>query len=170
MDTLEAVFTRRSARKFNAEKISQENIETLLKAAMSAPSARNEQPWQFLVVTERKLLDKIPTIHEHAQMCLQAQLAIIPCADLSFYKYTDTFWVQDMAAATQNILVTARALGLGAVWVGVYPDEQRVQAVSKLFALAAKITPFNIIPIGYTDVPQKEADRFQNNRIHYNKW
>lgn len=170
MNALETIFTRRSVRKFNNKEISQENIETLLKAAMSAPSARNEQPWQFLVITDRKILDKIPTVHEYAQMCLQAHAAIITCADLSTYKYDDTFWVQDMAAATQNILLAARALELGAVWTGVYPNEQRINAVSKLFELPPKLIPFSIIPIGHTDVLQKEADRFQNDKIHYNKW
>ena len=170
MNTLETIFTRRSVRKFNNKEISQENIETLLKAAMSAPSARNEQPWQFLVINDRKILDKIPSVHEYAQMCLQAQAAIITCANLSAYKYDDTFWVQDMSAATQNILLAVRALDLGAVWVGVYPNEQRINAVSKLFELPAKVIPFSIIPIGYTDALQKEVDRFQNDKVHYNKW
>lgn len=170
MNALEAIFTRRSVRKFNHQEISQENIETLLKAAMSAPSAHNQQPWQFLVINDRKILDKIPTVHEYAQMCLQAQAAVITCVDLNSYKYDDPFWVQDMAAATQNILLATRALKLGAVWVGVYPNEQRIKAISKLFELPPKVIPFNIIPIGHTDVLQNEVDRFRKEKVHYNKW
>jgi len=168
MDFLDVVFTRRSIRKFNSQKVSDENIETILKAAMSAPSAHNEQPWEFLVITERVVLDQISKIHPYAQMCLQSPLVIVPCIDLS-NEYKD-FWVQDMSAATQNILLCARALNLGAVWVGVYPNEHIINDIKRLFKLPEEIIPFNIIPIGYTDVPQKAVERYNLDKIHKNKW
>lgn len=168
MDFLDVIFTRRSVRKFNSKQVSAENIETLLRAAMSAPSAHDERPWQFLVITEREILDQIAKGHPYATMCLQAPLAIIPCVDLS--AKNDIFWVQDMAAAVQNILLTARALNLGAVWLGVYPKEQIVTKVQKILQLPEGIIPFNIIPIGYSDVTQSKVDRYSVDKIHNNKW
>ncbi len=170
MDALEVIFTRRSARRFSAQKVSDEDIETLLKAAMNAPSARNEQPWHFLVVTERELLDKLAVVHPHAKMCIQAQAAIIPCVNPSSYTNDAPYWVQDLSAATENILLAARALNLGAVWVGVYPREGRIKDLQELFNLPQGIIPFCIIPIGYTDVKQEAVDRYQKDRVRYNKW
>lgn len=170
MDLLDAIFTRRSVRRFGTEKVSAADIEVILQAAMNAPSAHNEQPWQFLVLTERELLDQISKVHPYAKMCLEAPLAIVPCIDLSTHDYSDSFWVQDMSAATQNMLLTARALGLGAVWLGVYPNEKIVGAIKKLFQLPEKVVPLNIIPIGHTDVAQNKVDRFDVNKVHYNKW
>lgn len=171
MDALKAIMTRRSARKFDIKKpIPKDVVEKILHAAMSAPSAVNEQPWHFLVIDDRNLLDKIPTAHPHAAMCLEAPLAIILCIDTAQEKYRD-FWVQDMAAATQNILLASRDLELGAVWTGVYPNDERIQAVQKLFVLPSTVIPFAIIPIGYTDVAQREApERIKKERIHHNKW
>jgi nitroreductase len=168
MDPLDVIFTRRSVRKFGSEKVSAEDIDMILKAAMNAPSAHNEQPWQFLVITERAVLDQIAKVHPYAQMCLQAPLAIIPCIDLSA-KY-DVFWSQDMSAAVQNILLTVKALNLGAVWLGVYPHEKIVKDIKRMFALPGEVIPFNIIPIGHTDVSQGRVDRYSVNKVHYNKW
>jgi nitroreductase len=169
MDTFEAIFTRRSVRRFSDKPVSKEIIDQLLRAATSAPSAGNEQPWHFLILTERKWIDKIPTIHPYAQMCLQAPLVILPCADLELKQY-EGYWIQDMAAATQNILLSVRALNLGAVWVGLYPSEERVQSLKKLFKLPGNVVPFCIIPIGYTDVKQTAVDRYQEEKVHFNKW
>jgi nitroreductase len=170
MDLLDAIFTRRSVRRFDSKEVSAQDIEVMLQAAMSAPSAHNEQPWQFLVITERELLDQISKVHPYAKMCLETPLAIIPCIDLSSHENSDGFWVQDMSAATQNILLTARSLGLGAVWLGVYPNEKIVRAIKKLFQLPEKVMPLNIIPIGHTDVVQSKVDRFDAKKVHYNKW
>lgn len=170
MDALNVILTRRSVRKFTAQPVSDESIESILRAAMSAPSATNEQPWQFLVINQRGLLDKILTVHPYAAMCAEAAAAIIPCVDFTSEKYKD-FWPQDMSAATQNILLAARALGLGAVWVGVYPNNERILGIQQLFNLPEQVTPFSIIPIGYSNVPQVEAkERFKKERIHYNEW
>lgn len=169
MDTLEAIATRRSVRQFNKDKpVEQEKIAQILKAAMSAPSARNEQAWHFIVIDQRKLLDELPNLHPYADMCLQAPLAIICCADISIPK-DEKFWAQDLSAASQNILLAARALDLGSVWLGVYPQKDRIEDIQKRFNLPKNIIPFNIIPIGYSGVKQKAADRFQENRIHYNE-
>lgn len=169
MDTLETIFTRRSIRKFTNKAVDPKLIETLLQAAMSAPSANNQQAWRFIVINDRNVLNEIPKYHPSSQMCLEAQAAIVTCIDPSLEK-SKGWVVQDLAAATQNILLAARALGLGAVWLGVYPREDRVSGVKKLFALPENIIPFSIIPIGYTDIEQNSIDRFDSTRIHYNKW
>lgn len=171
METLKAIMTRRSVRRFVVNKpVPSASVDKILKAAMSAPSAVNEQPWQFLVIDDRNILDKIPTVHPHAQMCLQSPLAIMLCVDMTLGNYRD-YWVQDMSASAQNILLAAHDLGLGAVWVGVYTDDVRVNALQRLFVLPEHVIPFAIVPIGYSSVVQGEApERMKKERIHYNKW
>lgn len=170
MEALKAILTRRSVRSFTSQIIDDSTIETILQAAMSAPSAVNEQPWHFLVIRDRKILDKIPEVHQHSMMCMQAPLAIVPCIDTAQEKYRD-YWVQDMAAATQNILLAVRALGLGAVWLGVYPNKERNHGLRKLFNLPESVIPFCIIPIGATTAQQTEApERFNKDRIHFDRW
>jgi nitroreductase len=170
MEALKAILTRRSVRRFSDKPVSQENLETILRAAMAAPSATNEQPWHFLVITDRPLICKITEIHQHAAMCYQASAAIIPCINLAEKEYRD-FWVEDMSAATQNILLAVRALDMAAVWVGIYPNEGRVNEFRKLFKLPPSVIPFALIPIGHSDVVQKEElDRFKKERIHWHKW
>lgn len=169
MEALEVIITRRSVRKFTTQKIEQEIIDTLLHAAMSAPSADNQQPWHFLIIDQRPLLDGIPTFHPYAKMCLEAPLAIVVCIDTDAQQYRIA-WSQDLSAATQNILLAARALGLGAVWLGVYPHQERIVSLRKLLNLKDGVIPFSIIPIGYTDVKQKKIDRYKEERVHFNKW
>ena len=171
MDTLEAIFTRRSSRKFTSQNIDKDTVEKILRAAMSAPSACNGQPWHFIVIDDKKVLQKLVQVHPYAKMCQEAPLAIITCAEPDLAEYKGTFFPQDLAAATENILLAARALGLGAVWVGVYPKEDRVLNLRKIFNLPPNIIPFNIIPIGFTTVEQVELDeRYQVEHIHYNSW
>jgi nitroreductase len=170
MDALKAIMTRRSVRRFNSAPVSEEVLETILQAGMSAPSAVNQQPWHFVVINDRSLLDKIPTVHEYAAMCRQAAAAIILCMDAAQETYREN-WVQDMSAAAENILLAVRALGLGAVWVGVYPEQVRMQGIKKLLNLPDSVTPFALIPLGHTDVPQCEIkERYKKERIHHNKW
>lgn len=170
MEALKTILTRRSVRSFTSQLIDDEIIENILQAAMSAPSASNEQPWHFMVIRDRKLLDKIPEVHQHSMMCAQAPLAIIPCVDMAQEKYRD-FWVQDMSAAAENILLAVRALGLGAVWLGVYPNKDRNNGLRKLLNLPESVVPFCIIPIGYTTAQQTEAtERYKKDRVHYDKW
>jgi len=169
MDAIKALNTRRSIRKYNEGKISEETISKILEAGMEAPSAINEQPWHFIVITDKEILNKIPEIHPHALMARQATIGIIVCCDLSLEKAKD-MWVQDCSAATQNILLAVHALGLGAVWTGVYPRKERVDGFKEMFNLPKDIIPFLFIPIGYPAEKPFKADRFKKSRIHYNKW
>ena len=169
METLEAILTRRSARRFKPKQVDTQSIDILLRAAMAAPSAHNEQPWHFIVVTKRDVLDKLATSHPYAKMCLEAPLAIVPCMDTKLDKGQGHL-EQDMSAAIENLLIAVRSLGLGAVWCGVYPKQERIQEIANLFKLPKNIQPFAIIPIGYTDAAQIDVDRYQEQRVHHNAW
>jgi nitroreductase len=169
METLKAIHTRRSIRKFTADPVSDADIRELLAAAMAAPSAGNEQPWQFVVVTDRALLAEVPKIHPYAAMASSAPLAILVRGDLSLEKYGG-LWVQDCSAATENLLLAAHDRGLGAVWTAVYPDEGRVKAFRKLFGLPERITPFAFVVIGRPAQEPRHEDRYLEDRVHRNGW
>ncbi len=163
------ILTRRSIRKFKNQSISEDLVKYFLEAAMAAPSATNQQPWQFIVLTDRKLLDQIPTIHPYTKMILETPLAIIVCGDLEKEK-AKGFWVQDCSAATQNILLAVHSKGLGAVWCGVYPREDKVKAIQELLKLPETIIPLSIIPIGYPNEEKEPSQRYDKNNVHYNGW
>jgi nitroreductase len=169
LDAIEAIHTRRSIRKFEDKPIPDDLIKEILAAGMTAPSAGNEQPWHFLVITDRGVLDRIPDIHPYAAMTREAQVGILVCGDVSLEKY-EGYWVQDCSAAVENMLVAIRALGLGAVWTGVYPTEDRVRNFRELFELPDNIMPFAFIPIGYPAQESRRMNRFREDRVHRNKW
>lgn len=169
MDFQDIILTRRSIRHFTDQKISEKQIETILKAAMYAPSARNEQPWHFIVVEQKDTLAKIAIVHPYAKMLNEAALAILVCADEKLEKSAG-YWSTDCAAATQNILLSAHALGLGSVWLGVYPREERMNDIRKLFALPQNIHPFSLVALGYPNETKEYPQRFNTDRIHFNKW
>lgn len=168
MDTFEALFTRRSIRQYTNQPVSDEVVQDLLKAAMYAPSARNGQPWHFVVIRDRATLDQIPVIHSHASMVLQARLAILVCGRIESSLLD--FWLEDCAAATQNLLLAAHAKGLGAVWVGVAPRKERMDGMRQLVSLPEGIEPFSLIPIGYPAEAKEQPDRFLPDRIHHDRW
>lgn len=163
------IFTRRSIRKYEKTPVPKEIIKTLLKAGMNAPSAGNEQPWHFIVIQEREILDAIPAIHPYGQMLKDAPAAIVICGDVAEERFKG-FWVQDCSAASQNILLEAVNQGLGAVWVGIYPIQERINAFQELLHIPAEIIPLNIIPIGYPAEQKLPAERYESARIHYGKW
>ena len=169
MGTIDDILARRSIRSYTAEPVPEEKITLILKAAMSAPSAGNEQPWHYIVINERELLDSIPSFHPHASMVTKAPAAILVCGDLD-RDLRQGYWVQDCAAATQNILIAAQALGLGAVWLGIYPREDRVKGLKGLFRLPEKVIPFALIPIGWPAEHKPPSERYDSERVHHNRW
>ncbi len=169
METMHAIKTRRSIRRFLDKTISSEFIRQLLEAAMFAPSAGNEQPWQFVVLDDRKLLDGIPRICATASMCRQSPLSILVCGDASLEKYPG-FWVQDCSAAIENMLLAAHDLGLGAVWAGIYPLRDRISAFKTYLALPDEITPLALVVLGYPNEVPSIPQRYRENRIHHNGW
>jgi len=168
MDTLDAIRTRRSIRKYKDQKIPDEIVQKILAAAMAAPSAGNQQPWHFVIIKDKRLLYEIPKFHQYSAMCREAALAILVCGDPEAAKHVG-FWTQDCSAATQNILLAAHSLGIGAVWVGIYP-EQDGNKFRKLLSIPQKIIPFSLIPMGYPNEEYKKLDRFKRERVHDGKW
>ncbi|MFY9176432.1 MAG: nitroreductase family protein [Caldicoprobacterales bacterium] len=166
---MNAIFKRRSIRKYTDQVIPEEHIEQLLRAAMAAPSAWNQQPWHFVVIDHKKILNEIPKFHPYSKMLTEASHAIVVCCDVNTERYNE-FWVQDCAAATQNILLMATELGIGSVWLGLYPNQERVQKLKELLGLPDNIIPFCIISLGYPAESKGPANRFDAGRIHRNKW
>jgi nitroreductase len=169
MDAIEAILTRHSIRKYSQKPISEQDLDTILKAAMSAPSANNKQPWHYVVIEERDLLDRIGEFHRHGKMLHQAQAAILVCGDEKLAKYHGHM-VLDCAAATENILIAAHALGLGAVWIGIYPWENRIEAFRKFIDIPQEITPMALVSIGHPDQQKPSAREFNFDRVHRNRW
>ncbi len=169
MDVLEAIRTRRSVRKYEDRAVPEEMIRQLLAAAMMAPSARNSQPWQFVVVTERELLEEAARINPNAHMARHAPLGILICGDLGLEK-SPGYWVVDCAAAAENLLLAAHGLGLGAVWTGVFPHRERMDGFRRLLGLPAQIEPHSFIVLGFPAEQPAAEERFRKDRIHLNGW
>ncbi len=136
---------------------------------MAAPSAENEQPWQFVVITERGILNEIPTFHPYAQAVRRAPVAILVCADMAQEKVAGMSAL-DCSAATENILIAACALGLGAVWLAIHGFEERVAGLRRLLSLPSHAVPFALIALGYPAEEKPPADRFDAKRVHHNRW
>lgn len=167
MDALETLFTRRSIRKYTSEPVSEEDLRTILEAAMNAPSANNRQPWHFLVVDGRDRLDAMMAVHPYARMLAEAPIGILVVADTS---KSPRFFQQDCAAATENLLLAARALGLGTCWTGVYPDEGRVGGLKVLFDIPEPFVPFALIALGHPAEDRGRVERWMDALVHRNTW
>jgi nitroreductase len=167
---LKEIFERRSIRKYSELAIPDDYIDKLFRAAMAAPSAGNQQPWEFILIRDKKIMADITKFHPYSQMLIEAQLAIVVCADLDREKKHYGYWVQDCAAATENILIEAQHLGLGSVWLGVYPDEGRIKGLKELLSIPKKVTPLSIVSLGYPAEKKEPSDRYDKLRIHINKW
>ena len=143
-----------------------QNLDAMVKAGMAAPSGMDRRPWEFVVVTDREALDSMAAKLPYAKMLTNAPLAIVVCGDTTLSSY----WYLDCSAATQNVLLAAEALGLGAVWTAAYPYEDRIDVVRQNTGLPENIVPLCVIPIGYPDGPQKAKDKFDPQRVHRNKY
>ena len=166
--TIDCIMSRKSVRKFDSRTVSAETIETILKAGMAAPSAMNKQPWKFVVVQDKQMLktiaDSMPNIRTAT-----APMAIIVCGDMS--KTLDgvarEFWVQDCSAATQNILLAAHSMGLGAVWNGLYPDLPRCKFISNLLQMDNRYIPLCVVPIGYPAENPEVKNKWKPENVIY---
>jgi nitroreductase len=169
MEAIDVLLTRRAVREFPPEPVSEEQIHTLLNAAMHAPSACNQQPWHFIVVTRRERLDEIAGVHPYAQMLKQALLAVIVCGDLSLETCPGN-WAVDCSAAMENLLLAAHAIGLGGVWVGIYPGEERMRDFRLLLGLPKFVMPLSLAAIGHPAGPLPKVDRYNPDRIRRERW
>ena len=168
MDAIENILTRRSVRHFGPDPVPEEELQVLLKAAMQAPSAGNTQPWHFVVVTERALLDKVPEFHSSAEFIIEAPLAILICADENLAR--PGRWLLDCSAAAENMLLAAHARGLGACWIGLHPEPLRIEGAARLFNLPVNVHPLCLIAVGYPVERPPNLDRFRPERVHLNHW
>lgn len=169
MDALEAILSRRSIRKYQDRPVPEEVVQQLLEAGMSAPTARNMKPWYFLVINERVILDAIVGFHPYAAMLREAPLAILVCGDREA-EPMDGFLSQNCSAATENILLAAHALGLGAVWLGIYPRQERIEAIRQLIGLPELVLPVTLIAVGYPAEEKKTRNRYDRSKVRYNRW
>lgn len=160
---------RRSVRSFTDAPVSDEEVQAMLAAAMSAPSAGNEQPWEFIVVRSKETLEKAGSVNPYAGFAKSAPLAILTCVNQAHEKHAG-YGVLDVAACTENLLLAAHALGLGAVWTGIYPMEDRILKFRSLLALPETVLPIAFVVIGHPKATPEPANRFNPQRIHAEKW
>lgn len=166
------IMTRTSVRKYTNEAVKKADIETMLRAGMAAPTAVNKQPWHFVVVTEREQLNALAAANRGTGMAAKAPLAIVVCGDMqkTLSCVGQGFWVQDCSAATENILLAANALGLGAVWTGLYPNEERANAVRDIVKAPEHIVPLCVIVIGHPADAPTPKDKWKPENVSYNKF
>lgn len=169
MDTLTAIFTRRSIRSYTDQPVSDATVKLLLQAAMAAPSAKNDQSWEFIVIRDKNILKQIPAFHPFAKHVPSAQVGIVVCGNTKL-EAAPGHWIPAASNASMNILLAAHSLGLGAVWTTFYPYADRTAGIRKLLNLPDHIMPLNIIPIGYSLQKGNYQDRFKPEKIHYEKW
>lgn len=168
---LDVIMSRTSIRSYEDRAVGEETVEQLLRAAMAAPSASNRQPWAFVVVDDRELLRQMAEKLPYAKMAAEAPLAIVVCGDLSKGREpSDAWWVQDASAATENLLLAAHALGLGAVWTGLYPKSERVQIVREILELPGHIVPLCLVPVGYPAETPAPKEKWNPGNVRHNRW
>ncbi len=171
-DALEMIMTRSSVRAYTDKVVEKEQIDKMLHAAMAAPTARNQQPWNFIVVDDRALLDDFAQTLPYAKMASQASVAIVACGniDKALPGVAQSYWIQDVSAAVENLLLAAHFMNLGAVWTGVFPIPERVADVTRILSLPPNIIPLAVIPIGYPAGEPQVKDKWKPENVHYNKW
>ena len=169
---LKNILERKSVRTYTEQKVEREDLEKLLRAAMSAPSAVNAQPWTFIAIDNRETLDNLGNLLPYAKMLKQAQAAIIVCGNMekALEGEGQEYWIHACSAATQNILLAAEGMGLGAVWTGVYPKKERIEIVQKEISLPSHIIPLCVIPIGWQTGKEKPKQKYKEENIRWNKW
>ncbi|VVS92553.1 nitroreductase family protein [Desulfoluna spongiiphila] len=172
MDPFNIFYQRKSVRKFTEENVSRETLTQLIRAAMAAPTAGNKQPWAFVAVDAPEVLARLGAVLPYAGFVKGAPAAIVVCGDLSkaFDGVEEPFWVQDCSAATQNILLACEMKGLGAVWTGVYPLQERMDAVSDILNLPDHIVPLNVIPLGTPSGTPKPKEKWAPENLHWQAW
>ena len=164
---IDAILARRSIRRYRNEPVSDAEIHTLLEAAMAAPSGSNLKPWHFVVVTDRAKLDALADSAQYWKMLHEASLAIIVCGVPAESR---KYWDQDAVAATENILIAAPMLGLGGVWLGCHPTEERMAAVRSIVGIPPDIMPVTVISLGHPAEEKEARTQYDEERVHREQW
>ncbi len=171
-ETIKTIHQRKSVRHFTDKEVTKEQLEAIVRAGMAAPTAVNAQPWQFLVITDKELKSKYAEGNRQAEMINKCSALVVICGDMNLGNdISKVFWVQDVSAATENLLLAVESLGLGAVWTGVYPREERVKEVKERFGLPENVIPMCVVLVGYPegDIDQPK-DKWKPERLHWNKY
>lgn len=169
LDALTAIKTRRSVRAYTAEPVSDALVEEILRCGMQAPSACNEQPWQFVVLRDKAILAKVGGINPYAAYAKNAPVAILVAGDQAFDK-CGGYWIEDTSACAENMLLAAHALGLGAVWTGIFPLPERVAAFRALLKMPETVTPMALLVMGHPAEHPAPQDRYRPDRVHHDMW
>lgn len=164
---IDAILKRRSIRKYTGAPVDPGTITKILEAAMAAPSGHNYRPWHFVVVTERETLDAMAAMGRYWGMLSEAPLAIVVCSDPGV---SDTYWDQDAVAATENALLAASMLGLGAVWLGCHPDDERMDPVRERLGIPKDIVPVSVISVGHPAEDREPRTQYDETRVHRERW
>lgn len=174
------ILSRKSVRSYTDQPLSEEQITTMLKAAMAAPSGSNIQPWSFVVLTDKSDYDTIFEGNFNMEKFKQSAAVIVLCADTTVTRtprgggeavvMPNGTWRDDLGAATENLLLAAESLGLGAVWTASYPYKERYMPVKKALGLPAEVVPYAIVPVGYPAGDEQPKDKWKPERIHYGRW
>ena len=170
MDAITALLGRRSIRRYTDEAVSDEDMQTILKAAMAAPTANNSQSWRFIVVRDEAVRLELSKTSEWTSMLAGAPVVMLVCGEPAAEKVPDTYWVQDGSAAIENILIAVHALGLGAVWCGVHPRQDRKDHVRATLGTPQGIEPLGLIGIGHPVEVKTPSERFDPDKVHYERW
>ena len=166
---MDILLTEMKIGSFSDQPVCPETVRKLVKAAMAASSVGDQRPWHFVVVTDQATRERMADIHPFGHMLSQAPLALLVCGDPTLQKHAG-YWVQDCAAAMENLLIEARALGLGAVWLRIYPVEGRVQTFRKLLDMPLHVIPFAVTPVGYAAEKSEPKCRYNESRVHFDRW
>lgn len=163
---LENILARKSVRQYTSRPVEPEKIDLLLRAGMAAPSGSDKRPWSFVVVQDRARLDSMAVRLPYAKMLTKAPMAIVVCGDT----LRSALWEQDCCAVTENILLAAESMGLGAVWTAAYPYPERIAVVRQYTGLPENIVPLCVVPVGYPEGKQSPKDKYDASKIYYEQW
>ena len=171
-DAIKTIHSRKSVRDYTDKKVSNDDLLKITKAGMAAPTAMNTQPWEFVIVNEKEKLNDMSDNLPYAQMLKKASAAIIVCGNMNKAIEGDgkDFWIQDCSAASENMLLAIESMGLGAVWIGIYPLKDRVKYLQTAFNMPENVVPLNVLSIGYPTGKDKPKEKFDNKKIHYNSY
>jgi len=169
MDCMESIMSRRSIRNYTDAPVTEQELETVLRAAMAAPSAGNQQSWRFVVARDAATRERLAQCTPYAGPLARAQVALVVCGDTRDERHPG-YWVQDCSAAIENLLLAAHAIGLGAVWIGVHPLPERAQAVREVCALPQGIEPLSMVALGHPAEDKPAADRYDPTLVHLERW
>ncbi len=171
---LECIMTRVSVRDYSDKQVDDSTVNKILRAGMAAPTAANQQPWQFVVVTQQNLKDSITAAFEFTKMVEHCSFAVVVCGDMNNLFKDDVpeggFWVEDCSAASENMLLAAHALGVGSVWCGIYPLKDREEKLREILNIPSSLTPLNVIAFGYPAQPAPPKNKWNPEKIHYNTY